>query len=443
MGNDSGKKSKKSKGGDQGAGEDPMQMFMSADPKTKMKGAFLLQQRMFQNVGTPANANARQYLTPEYQAQRKLMQSQQTLTQANVDDKLALRDLEMTDISKMTDAEKSAHAQKLQSLRDRVGEAASGYKQTEKIIQKKITPDNHQWAQYQSADGKTDWRDEGEVRAPVSQTKPVRGWSMKNGKPVSVEIDPKTNQIIPGTENASIAPPAGMLEHVRTGEFSWTDADGNLHRTQTTTTSKPVVPGSGGGSAASSSSTSTPAKPGTGPLGVQPPPSGDRIIGNKGATGQAKSRAEAADSVLQLLPKAQEMLKDPEVRANVGALSGRWSEVEKKAGTLDPKTQEFYGTLKSIYALNGSMHGWRSLKAPEEFEKAYGDLHTDPDTLLGGLRAVEDTAKDVYQTGYHHPYGQTASGATNKPVGSGAGDPATAETPEQKQLLDKYFPPVK
>ena len=46
----------------------------------------------------------------------------------------------------------------------------------------------------------------------------------------------------------------------------------------------------------------------------------------------------------------------------------------KEVGSLDPKTQEFYGILKSIYALNGAMHGWRSIKAPEEFQKAYGDL---------------------------------------------------------------------
>jgi hypothetical protein len=128
------------------------------------------------------------------------------------------------------------------------------------------------------------------------------------------------------------------------------------------------------------------------------------------------------------------MLNDPDVRKNLGALSGRWSEIEKRLGTLDPKTQEFYGILKSVYALNGSMHGWRSLKAPEEFEKAYGGLNTDPDTLAAGLKAAEESAKSIYEAGYKHPWGQK-SGA------SSGGN--TKLTPEQEKLLDQYFPAKK
>ena|SRR3984957_2293741 len=144
-------KSKKKKGQDD---QDPMQMFMSSDPKTKMKGAYLLQMKMFQGgVGTPANAAALPYTTPEYQAQKKLMSSQQTLSQGNVDDKLQLRNLEMADTSKMTPEQKSAHEQQVQGLRDRLGEAASGYKQTEKILKTWVGPDNKEHALKQRANG--------------------------------------------------------------------------------------------------------------------------------------------------------------------------------------------------------------------------------------------------------------------------------------------------
>jgi hypothetical protein len=294
-----------------------------------------------------------------------------------------------------------------------------------------------------------------------SSGKPTIGWAKdEKGKWYSAEIDPATNQFKADTKNYDRVPPPGLLDKEHTSEFTMKDADGNVHRIQTTSTTRPILPvGGTGGSGvkkegvtpspstlatptpttSTSTSTSTsPSKPGvplkageTGPLGIKQSP-GDRIVGNVGAGGQAMSRAAAADSVLNLLPRATELLKDPEVQSNLGVLNGRWSEVDKKIGDLDPKTQEFYGILKSIYAANGTMHGWRSLKAPEEFEKAYGDLHTDPATLTGGLKAVAESAKVFYQTGYKHPWSpqkgtpSTTPGSTPSPAIGGA-TPKTAD----------------
>jgi hypothetical protein len=422
----------------------------------------------------------------------------------------------------------------------------------DKKIHQYVGQDGKEHYVMQKPDGSTyESLSESTVRETGVAAKPKVGWSKDaHGKYFSANIDPKTNQFVPGTENYAQEPPAFLRESIRTGEFSWKDETGNLHRTATTSTTSHVAPGSGGGGGhPSPTATATLphgeesradslkrnqawAKPGpyvtklspqdeqefqawakqhpdlvrgeTGPdadydvrgrwlaekqgdpqaklvrsafdgklhasdkwktpyhrtfsaesvyatpdapkwqgdklvdrtgklitdetphakpaahAGAAAPPQGkpsttptaptgprgDRVIGATGPTGQTKSRADAADSVLRILPRAKELIADPEVREELGSLPGRVSEVEMKIGNASSKTRELYGTLKSIYSLAGAMHGWRSIKVAEEFEKAYGGLHTDPDGLIGGMDAMERTAKDVYETGYKHPYGQ-------------------------------------
>ncbi len=401
-------KSSKSKGGDQSSDQsNPIQMAQSQDPQEKAKGLY----QIWSRIGPDYKIDERYLTSEQYRKQQQLATGEQRIAGDVQQKRIDLHDLQNMDPATMTPEQKS----KLERLR------------TDPELFPKMSGPDKKIHTYPGADGKDRiiWQRpdestyetmaEDERRKPVSETKLIRAWSKdKSGRIVSVDVDPQTNQTKPGTENYDLVPPPGMLEHVRTGEFSWQDADGNLHRTQTTTTTTPVVPSPGGphatgatGSGTGADTAKRPRNPTPAPLGLQTPAAGDRIVGNVGAKGQAKSRAEAADSVLTILPSAKEMLNNPDVRKNLGVFNGRWSEIEKKVGSLDPKTQEFYGTLKSIYALNGAMHGWRSIKAPEEFQKAYGDLHTDPDTLLGGLAAVDKTARAVYQTGFHHPYGST------------------------------------
>ncbi len=115
--------------------------------------------------------------------------------------------------------------------------------------------------------------------------------------------------------------------------------------------------------------------------------------------GQERSRAAAAVAIEPLIQSAQAMLRDPKIRAKLGVLPGRVSEVERRLGSIDPDVAELYGTLKSIYSLGGTMHGWRALQVAQEFEKAYGGLHTDPDATIGGLNAMMNTASAVAKAG--------------------------------------------
>lgn len=434
MGADKGKgKGKKSKSGGQSDGEqeNPLTMLQSKDPHEQARGWLAITKQS----GPDYNSEIKQYQTPEYQQWVKTRRGEGALTQGNVEDRTELRKLEMTDTSKMSEGERTEHQKKIGALRSRISEVNTGYSQQEKKLDKRIGPDNHEQILWEKPDGTREWRDEGAVRAPVSETKPIRAWSKDaHGKAFSVEVDPKTNQIIPGTENHDIVPPADaktLIDTIRTGEFSYKDADGKLHRAETTTTTSHVP--HGGGGTASSAGTGTGAGGGSHPS-ASGQPKGDRVISDPVPTGQTKSRADAADTTLKLVPKVRELLKDSDVQKELGALPGRVSEAEMKIGNASPKVRELYGTLKSIYSLAGTMHGWRSLKVADEFEKAYGGLHTNPDGLLAGMDAMENTAKAMYETGYKHPWGQKSNTS-----GSGAGDPSKPHAVDA--ILDDMLKP--
>jgi len=145
-------------------------------------------------------------------------------------------------------------------------------------------------------------------------------------------------------------------------------------------------------------------------------------------TGASRSRADAARAVMSLVDSLKQQLADPELKAQLGVLPGRVSELEKRIGDLPPKVAHFYGTLKSVYSLAGAMHGWRSIKVAEEFEKAYGGLHTNPVTLIAGLDAMTETAKAVEAAGYEQVNQPSSKGPKTGDVEDGykfkGGDPA-------------------
>jgi hypothetical protein len=101
-------KPKKSKGGkntDQDQ-DDPTALMASKDPKDKMRGAFMMQQKLFQKYGTPANTAAIQYMSPEYQAQRKLYQGQQQVSTDIQAKQLELHKLQNADPKTLNDDQK-------------------------------------------------------------------------------------------------------------------------------------------------------------------------------------------------------------------------------------------------------------------------------------------------------------------------------------------------
>lgn len=142
---------------------------------------------------------------------------------------------------------------------------------------------------------------------------------------------------------------------------------------------------------------------GAGPGSSTGPGAGTGSIPSK-VTGQSKSRADAGRAIIPLIDQVDQMLKDPEVLSGVGPLPGRISDVERYIGNAPPKIARLYGTLKSIYSLGGTLHGWRALQVAQEFEKAYGGLKTNPDSLIAALEAMRDTAKSVMGAG---GYGNT------------------------------------
>lgn len=116
-------------------------------------------------------------------------------------------------------------------------------------------------------------------------------------------------------------------------------------------------------------------------------------------SGQTRSRADAAISLHEMIGNIRKLIADPEVKKGFGVLPGRVSEAEKAIGNAPPKVQQAYGALKSAYSMAGTMHGWRALQVADEFEKAFGGLHTNPDSLLGGMQALDDSAKAIAHSG--------------------------------------------
>jgi hypothetical protein len=415
MGTSEGKGKKKSGGGKGKSGgkssdepENPVALLQSNDPHDKAKGWFMLAVK----AGPPDDYQVRQLLSSESQqlqklneGQRKLLGSEQELSQSTTQDKIKWQQYLNMDQAKMT-PEQKAEFERLNKnpmvnpTAAKLDKKTGGYPGS----------DGKYHTQWQRPDGSTyETIGESEERKPISETKPIRAWAMDaKGKPYSVEVDPQTNQIKKGTENYDLMPPSGMMDSIKTGEFSYKDADGRLHRALTTTTTSHTPHGGGGaGAGGGKSGTGAGSVSGSGKsanASTSGAPRGDRVITDAVPTGQTKSRADAGGTVLELIPRVKAMIDDPEVRAELGSLPGRVSEFEMRIGNASPKVRELYGTLKSIYSMAGTMHGWRSLKVAEEFEKAYGGLHTDPDALIAGMNAMATSAEAMYEQGYKHPY---------------------------------------
>lgn len=479
--NAAGIKQKKSKGSDSGSGDqpDPMQLITSNDPKQKMYGAWLLQQRLLQQGVTPANAAARQYLTPEYQAQRKLYQSEQTLTQGNVDDKLALRNLEMTDTSKMTPEQKNEHEQKVQALRDRISEATTGYSQKEKIIDKKTTSDNHQWVLWQEPSGKTRWEDQGEQRGLASTiAKPgsEQAFIESVAKEHGINVKDLSAQSQLDLRHAWLQ--SAQMGKVVGQNYVYTDKEtGNIvvvPLTKTTSATPATVPNvSATGSASTGATTTTPsashtAKPKVGVRDLPEPgskdtastasatppgsPAGSRIIGHTLSQPKAKTQAATTDEYKKMKPLfgllaaqedyMKEIAADPSkatprqdlslvvasVRSmNPGSvrLPQKELELEIKAGSWGDRAKRWYDNAST------------GLLPDDQRKDLFGIVQRE--TTKAGESIAADWQQNMSGQPLPNDIKRFAKSGSGSDTSGNAGDPTT-ETPEQKQLLDKYFP---
>ena len=124
--------------------------------------------------------------------------------------------------------------------------------------------------------------------AESARPKEKYAWTKKNGKIVSVKLD-ANNQIIPGSENPDILPPASMTGRISTGQYHFVDEKGQIHEVQETRTSMPA--GQGGAGTATPSPTKGTKTPGQMKKDLH-----DKVIGFKGSKdyNDTKTAYEAA-----------------------------------------------------------------------------------------------------------------------------------------------------
>src|SRR5579872_352599 len=230
----------KGKGKKSQEAEDPATMAMSSDPKVKLQGIAMIQQRL----GNPINYQVKDLLS-------KITQQQPALAHQQTLDKLQAQfdTLNAIPEDKLTPEQKSQKSDTLRQIEEQKAVAAPYGKNLDKKITTFVGADNKEHVVWQRADQSTYETVGSEVRAPASTLKPRQAWSKdERGRLYSVNLDPKTNQPIPGTENYSLAPPNSILPTtVKTSEFTFTDDDGNVFRVPTTTVATHEGGGAGTG----------------------------------------------------------------------------------------------------------------------------------------------------------------------------------------------------
>lgn len=476
MGDEGGKKKPKKKAGstpaatgaaaaaspdaDPASAQNIAAMLQSADPQEKAKGVFLMSQK----VGPPDEYQAKQIIA------RRQAYLQDPETRINQIKGQILR----TRMDPKATPEEKQRADELQKQLEGYMQAVSGRAAPaphwmtgastipgESLAGKK-NPDGSdmldalgnpfdpkkQYRQKDLGNGQLEYypvQSKGLTSAPKLEVKgnvPVityegKMYTASNIKEAPEEIQGAFNDVEKGIRTGKFSQ--------RSGEFTFVDAANRLWRIPYTTTtvssmggghsSVPPAPAAGThaappASAPATQKTSSAAAAGTAPAppasipGLQSPIKGARYIGEKLPQGQTKSRADAADTLLNLMPSMHQLVDDPSVQANMGVFNGRWSEIENKVGNLDQKTKQLWAELKSLYAFNATLHGFRSLHTIEEFQNAFGDLHTDPESLKGGLAGAEEAAKAAFRTGYNidwAPDWKSNFPAPGQPTGTGAG----------------------
>lgn len=114
-------------------------------------------------------------------------------------------------------------------------------------------------------------------------------------------------------------------------------------------------------------------------------------------SGQAQSRASAAEAVMHVMPDLEQM-----VRSNakeMGPIMGRLNRGEIAIGDVDPKVAQLYSAMKSFYALQPAVHGFRNSEFVKDFESAIGTLERDPNAFLAGMHGLEPTMKAIANEG--------------------------------------------
>lgn len=114
-------------------------------------------------------------------------------------------------------------------------------------------------------------------------------------------------------------------------------------------------------------------------------------------SGQAQSRGSAAQAALDVMPKLEELVKKN--GSQMGVTMGRINRGELALGNVDPDVAELYGAMKSFYALQPAIHGFRSAEFVKDLETAIGTLERNPEAFLAGMKGLKPTMESVAKEG--------------------------------------------
>lgn len=135
-----------------------------------------------------------------------------------------------------------------------------------------------------------------------------QAWILRDGKPLSVMLDPE-NHPIPGTENPDAVPPPSLFGRITTTDFIYDDGFGNMQKVPKTTTSTPIGMTAPPAAATPPGATTPFATPGQAKAAVAAA-QGPTPIGAK-ATQSQKTAQTDVDKAVKMVSLADEAIKNP------------------------------------------------------------------------------------------------------------------------------------
>lgn len=145
-------------------------------------------------------------------------------------------------------------------------------------------------------------------------------------------------------------------------------------------------------------------------------------------SGQAQSRASAAQAAITVMPGLLEQVKRN--GASMGPLMGRLSRGEVAIGNVPPEVAQLYSAMKSMYALQPAVHGFRNANFVKDFETAVGTLERNPEAFVAGMQGLLPTLHAVANEGvtYRHRIVEGGGNTPNVPAPAAGGSiPSFAE----------------
>lgn len=457
------------KGGDQP--ENPAELLMSQDPHDKIKGWFMISQK----AGAPYKYQAQQYLTPEYKQDRANYAATQQTERDVIAKRNELHALQNMDPAKLDEKQKGRleQLQSDQELFPQMAHTIPHYGTTDipgsSLVNAKDAYGNPQRDKFGNAiDPKQNYRAEtiggqqtyvpSVARQSVAKPSTEQAFFEQVAKEAGIDTKDLSAESMLQLRNSFRS--AGQMGHISNGVYIYTDDSGKVIQvpvTRSTSGGKVAVPGVSASPKPGEQSAPTAGAGGTGGghaahsggVATEHLPGGAKVIspeGHERASAGAKSVRKAADSLrplANLLSVQTEYMndikKDPSkanprsdlamiiagVRAmNPGSvrLPNKELELELQAGSYDQRLRRWYDV-----ASKGTL-------PDDQREQLFKIVHDE--TTKAGQNIVNDWRRVIKNEDVPSHLKQFDSGDSGG-APSGGDHPLT---PEQEQVLDKYFP---